>query len=165
MKSFEYWVKHLNLTPHPEGGFYKENYRASEQIAGDALPARFGSERGYGTAIFFLLRSQDKSVFHRIKSDEIWHYYQGDTLLIYVLSERGLEIHRLGCDPEKGEILQIVIPANCWFGASVEKPDTFTLAGCTVAPGFDFRDFEMAKREDLLNEFPAHKEIILKLTH
>jgi predicted cupin superfamily sugar epimerase len=165
MKTIAYWVEHLNLVPHPEGGFYKENYRSVEQISTDALPARYGGTRNYSTAIYFLLRSEDKSVFHRIKSDEIWHFYQGETLLIYVLTEKGLDVLRLGSNLEKGDRLQVVVPANCWFGACVEKSDTFTLAGCTVAPGFDFRDFEMATRDDLKNQFPSQEEIIIKLTH
>jgi uncharacterized protein len=165
MKSITYWIDKLNLLPHPEGGFYKETYRSAEQLAADALPARYGGARNYSTAIYFLLRSQDKSVFHRIKSDEIWHHYQGDTLLIYVLTEKGLDVLRLGCNPENGDQLQVVVPANCWFGARVEKPDTFTLAGCTVAPGFDFRDFEMATRTELINQFPLQEEIIVTLTH
>lgn len=165
MNSFTYWVEHLNLAPHPEGGFYREVYRSAEELSAEVLPARYGGDRNYSTSIYFLLRSQDKSVFHRIKSDEIWHHYQGDTLLIYVLTDKDLDILRLGCNPENGDQLQVVVPANCWFGACVEKPDTFTLAGCTVAPGFDFRDFEMATRDELIKQFPLHEEIIVKLTH
>jgi len=164
MKSIDYWINHLGLLPHPEGGFYKETYRALEIIPGTALPARFGGDRNLSTAIYFLLRSEDISVFHRIKSDELWHFYYGSSLLIYVLHERELKIHRLGANLDKGDSLQVVIPANCWFGAHVENPDSFALCGCTVAPGFDFRDFEMAERNALLKEYPGYEKEIIRLT-
>ncbi len=164
MKTAEYWVNHLNLLAHPEGGFFKETYRSTESVWASSLPDRFGNARNFSTAIYFLLRSQDRSLFHRIKSDELWHFYDGNALAIYILDENGLTIKKLGNNPEKGEFLQVVIPAKCWFGAKLETPDSFTLTGCTVAPGFDFEDFELAKREALLKEFPDQKEIILELT-
>jgi predicted cupin superfamily sugar epimerase len=104
-------------------------------------------------------------VFHRIKSDELWHFYQGTTLLIYQLKEEGLKIHRLGGNIETGDSLQVLIPANSWFGAQVERPDSYALCGCTVAPGFDFQDFEMAQQDYLLAAYPEQKEIIMRLTH
>jgi predicted cupin superfamily sugar epimerase len=133
-------------------------------LTASTLPDRFEGNRNFSTAIYFLLRSEDRSVFHRIKSDELWHFYQGSTLLIYVLHEKQLKIHRLGSDLDKGDSLQVVIPANCWFGAHVENSNSFSLCGCTVAPGFDFRDFEMASREKLTSEFPGYSDIIKKLT-
>src|SRR6187551_1839823 len=154
MNTAEYWVQSLQLHPHPEGGFYRETYRADEKIKADHLPERYQGDRNFSTAIYFLLRSQDRSTFHRIKSDELWHFYQGSTLLLYVLTEHGLNIHRLGADITKGDSLQVMVPANCWFGARVEKLDSFALCGCTVAPAFDFADFEMADREYLLNTYP-----------
>jgi predicted cupin superfamily sugar epimerase len=164
MQTAEYWVKHLDLKAHPEGGFYRETYRSKETISVDGLPARFRDERSFSTAIYFLLRSEDRSMFHRIKSDELWHFYAGRSLSIYVLSSEGLTIYKLGADIEKGASLQIVIPANCWFGAKVDDANTYTLAGCTVAPGFDFHDFELANRENLINDFPEYKDIITLLT-
>jgi uncharacterized protein len=164
MINVNYWINHLELLPHPEGGYFKENYRSSESIASVALPDRFDGDRSFSTAIYFLLRSEDRSVFHRIKSDEVWHFYQGSTLLIYVLQENKLKIHKVGSDLEKGESLQVVIPANCWFGAHVEKENSFALCGCTVAPGFDFRDFEMADRQDLLKKYPGFEKEIIRLT-
>jgi len=164
MHNVDYWINLLELQPHPEGGYFKENYRSSEIIPSAALPDRFDGYRGFSTAIFFLLRSEDRSVFHRIKSDEVWHFYQGSTLLIYVLQENELKIHKVGSDLEKGESLQVVIPANCWFGAHLEKENSFALCGCTVAPGFDFRDFEMADREDLLKKYPGFEKGIIRLT-
>jgi uncharacterized protein len=162
MNPVDYWINHLELLPHPEGGFFKETYRATETV--NELPARFDGKRNFSTAIYFLLRSQDRSVFHRIKSDEIWHFYQGSSLSIYVLKDQKLTIHKLGSHLDKGESLQVVIPANCWFGAKVESSGSYALCGCTVSPGFDFQDFEMANRNDLLKKYPEYEKEIIQLT-
>jgi uncharacterized protein len=164
MRPAHFWIDHLQLAAHPEGGFYKETYRANESIKMQALPDRFSGARSFSTAIFFLLRSQDRSVFHRIKSDELWHYYAGTGLAIYVLTDGGLIVHKLGPDPDRGEALQIVVPANCWFGAKVIQPDSYTLAGCTVSPGFDYADFEFAQQHDLLERYPGARDVIEMLT-
>jgi uncharacterized protein len=165
MNTLDYWIQSLALQPHPEGGFFKETYRSSEKMKSRHLPERYQGDRSFSTAIYFLLRSQDRSVFHRIKSDELWHFYQGNTLLIYILTEQGLKTHRLGPDLSAGDSLQVVVPAYCWFGARVENPNGFALCGCTVAPGFDFEDFEMANRDYLLSLYPNEEEIITQLTH
>lgn len=164
MRPAEYWIKHLQLLPHPEGGFYKETYRSNESIQLSGLPSRFTTARNFSTAIYFLLRSQDRSLFHRIKSDELWHFHSGSVLQIYVLSHQGVDVLKLGNDLENGQSPQVTIPANCWFGAKVTSLDTYVLSGCTVAPGFDFDDFELADRQTLLREFPDHHEIITDLT-
>ena len=164
MPPHHYWIQHLQLQPHPEGGFYRETYRSNETIASGGLPGRFSGERSISTAIYFLLRSEDRSLFHRIKSDELWHFYAGSPLKIYVLEGPQLITYTLGSNPENGESLQVIVPANCWFGAKVEQPESYTLSGCTVAPGFDFRDFEFAKRESLFVQFPDQKNIIEMLT-
>ena len=164
MHPAEYWISHLKLLPHPEGGFYRETYRSSENIQLCGLPLRFASPRSFSTAIYFLLRSKDKSLFHRIKSDELWHFHYGSTLCIYVLRQDKVEVFNLGTNVAEGDSLQVVIPANCWFGAQVISPTAYTLSSCTVAPGFDFKDFELADREKLLLEFPHHAEIIKELT-
>jgi len=164
MQSAEYWINNLNLQPHPEGGFYKETYRAGEVIPRDGLPSRFHGHRSVSTAIYFLLRGSDKSLFHRIKSDELWHFHSGNTLNIFVLTREDVITFKLGSNPESGESLQIVIPANHWFGAIVDEPGGYTLSSCTVAPGFDFEDFELANRHALLKDFHFHDEIIKKLT-
>jgi uncharacterized protein len=160
----EFWIENLALLPHPEGGFFKENYRSTEFISGSALPQRFHDQRCFSTAIYFLLRSEDRSVFHRIQSDEIWHFYAGTTLSIYILDDAGLTTLKLGMNARKGESLQVVVPAGKWFGAKVDDSNSYNLAGCTVAPGFDYKDFEMADRSVLLKTFPAHRDIIEKLT-
>jgi len=163
MQPAKYWIDNLNLQPHPEGGFYKETYRAREIIA-DNLPSRFQGPRSISTAIYFLLRSVDRSLFHRIKSDELWHFHAGATLNIYVLSHLGLITHKLGSHLVEGDVLQVAIPANYWFGATVSEKGSYTLSSCTVAPGFDFQDFELADRGKLMKEFPAHIEIVTLLT-
>jgi predicted cupin superfamily sugar epimerase len=164
IKNAEYWIKHLELSPHPEGGYYKETYRAQEQIEKESLPQRYTGPRNFSTAIYFLLRSSDQSVFHRIKSDELWHFYAGSVLEIFVLYDGKLDVFKLGSNVELNESLQILIPAESWFGAKVPQPGTYTLAGCTVAPGFNFDDFEIANRDELLKEFPMEKGIIFALT-
>lgn len=158
------WIEMLGLKAHPEGGFFRETYRSAEMIPQSGLPARFPGARAFATGIYFLLRSQDRSVFHRIKSDEMWHFYDGATLSIFVLDDSGVEAFRLGKNISAGESPQILIPAGKWFGAAVEDRDSFVLAGCTVAPGFDFQDFEMADRFTMLKTFPAHSDIIERLT-
>jgi uncharacterized protein len=163
-KTAEYWISQLQLNPHPEGGFFKETYRSDGLIAAQGLPAQFGGERNFSTCIYFLLRSQDRSLFHRIKSDELWHFYAGTSLTLYVLSASGLKTFKLGPDPQNKEAFQIVIPAGCWFGARVDLPNSYTLTGCTVAPGFDFQDFEFGNRKLLQQEFPECKDIIEQLT-
>jgi predicted cupin superfamily sugar epimerase len=162
--SAEYWISKLNLQPHPEGGFFRETYRSEENIQRLALPERFAGTRNFSTAIYFLLRTEDRSVFHRIKLDELWHFYAGSSLTLYILKDKALTKQVLGSDLNAGQNLQIVIPANCWFGAKVNEPDSFVLSGCTVSPGFDFSDFEIASREKLLREFSHHSELIMALT-
>ena len=154
-------INFYNLLPHPEGGYYKETYKSDEIINRSALPNRFDGDRVFSTAIFFLLERGDFSAFHRIKSDECWHFYSGGTLLVYIIEADGqMEIIRLGNDIENRELFQYVVPANCWF-ASIPAPESdFSLAGCTVSPGFDFNDFEMAEANKLIEQFPQHAEII-----
>lgn len=153
-----YWIEHLNLAPHPEGGFYRETYRAAEYIPAKALPARFDGDRSFSTGIYFLLRAEDRSRLHRIQSDEMWHFYAGTSLSVYVLHNGELSIHVLGQDLAQGEQLQVVVPAGAWFGARVNTTG-YVLAGCTVAPGFDFADFEMADHT-LLQNFPQHANLL-----
>jgi predicted cupin superfamily sugar epimerase len=164
MKTADYWIKHLSLSQHPEGGYYRETYRSPELVSSSALPARFDGQRNYSTTIYFLLPSHNRSLFHKIKSDEIWYYHAGSSLTIYVLDQRGLTEHRLGADIEKGEALQAIIPANSWFGALVNEKESYTLSSCSVSPGFDFHDFELAERSTLIQDFPNEKEMIDRLT-
>lgn len=157
-------INKYNLIKHPEGGFYKQSYRSNEVIKKDDLPERFAGDRVYSTAIYYLLRGKDFSAFHRIKSDELWHFYYGTTLNIYVINPQGnLEIIKLGKNIEEGEQFQAVVKAGCWFAARLNKAKGFCFVGCTVAPGFEFEDFELAKAKELIQHFPQHQSLLLQL--
>ncbi|AQG82618.1 cupin domain-containing protein [Spirosoma montaniterrae] len=159
------YIQLLRLQPHPEGGYFAETYRSAEVIPHAALPERFSGERVFGTAIYFLLESKDVSALHRIQADEIWHFYAGGPLNVFVINpDASLRTIRLGNNLEKGEVFQAVVPAGCWFGSKPADGTEFSLVGCTVAPGFDFADLEMADRETLLAEFPQHRAVIDILT-
>lgn len=163
------WVQQLGLLPHPEGGFFKEVYRASETIPQNALPERFTGERNFSTSIYFLLTADTFSAFHRIKQDELWHFYDGTPLTIHRITSEGKYLsHQLGRNPMNNESLQLVVPAGDWFAASVTDQtdsENFSLVGCTVAPGFDFADFEMPDCQILTELFPKHNKTIKQYTH
>ena len=157
------WIERLGLVPHPEGGWFKEVYGSHERIVQDALPERFAGARVFSTAIYFLLNAGEVSRLHRIQQDEIWHFYDGDPILIYVIDDNGiLTTFTLGLSPENNIMPQVTINANHWFAA--ESLGDYSLVGCTVSPGFDFQDFEIAERNSLINLYYKHKEIIEKLT-
>ena len=157
-------IAHYSLLPHPEGGWYKETYRSTNKIIQSALPSYFTEERVFSTAIYFLLEQGNFSASHKIKSDECWHFYAGQTLLVYVINAEGkLDIIKLGNDIENGEVFQYVVPANCWFASIPANHTKFCFVGCTVSPGFDFNDFELAKADDLIIEFPNLSDEIKKL--
>jgi predicted cupin superfamily sugar epimerase len=165
MKPAQYWIEWLNLERHPEGGYYRETYRSDEIIKHAGLPDRFPGPRVFSTSIYFLLPGTEISQLHRIKSDELWHFHIGGTLVIHMIEPGGrLRSIKLGQDLEGGERLQAAVPAGCWFGAKLEDPDSFCLVGCTVAPGFDFEDFQLADRSELLQTYPQHRKIIELLT-
>lgn len=161
----DYWREHLQLESHVEGGSFLETYRSPLQIPAATLPATFKGDRAAATGIFFLLEHGDFSAFHRIAADEMWHYYDGYTLTIYEIKPDGRMLtHQLGKYVHLGEHLQLVITAGSWFASRVEIEDGYTLVGCTVAPGFDFADFELGDRGMLQAEYPAHAGIIEELT-
>jgi uncharacterized protein len=135
-----YYIQSLNLLSHPEGGHYREVYRHPQEAAFEG----FDGPRSYSTSIFFLLQQGEESALHRIKSDEIWYFHDGDALDIIELDDKGDEIiTRLGRAIDRGEVLQHVVRANTWFGARPAPGSSFSLVGCQVTPGFDFRDFEL----------------------
>ena len=157
-------VDKYSLQPHPEGGWYKQTYKSTESVAAAALPERFGGDRPFSTAIYFLLEQGNFSAFHRIKSDECWHFYAGDRLQVYVIQQDGtLKIISLGQAIENDELFQYVVPANCWFASRPAPGSTFSFVGCTVSPGFDFADFELANADVLSKEYPQHAAIIREL--
>lgn len=157
-------IQQFQLQSHPEGGWYKETYKSNETIAAAALPGRFPGERSFSTAIYFLLEQGNFSAFHRIKSDECWHFYAGDPLNVYVLHDSGImDIITLGNDITNGQVFQYVVPANCWFASRPATNSDYCFVGCTVAPGFDFADFEMADEKELVRRFPQHAAVIKTL--
>lgn len=159
------YIQHLHLLPHPEGGWYRESYRSSENILPAALPSRFSDERAFSTAIYFLLEQGNFSAFHRIQSDEVWHFYAGDAIeVIEIHPDCSLHCTVVGAKVWEGETPQHVVPAGVWFASRVKEGGGFALVGCTVAPGFDFADFHMAEREVLLREYPEHQQTIRELT-
>jgi predicted cupin superfamily sugar epimerase len=163
--SAEYWIQKLKLEPHPEGGYFRQTYASDIVVAREALPAGFSGPRAASTAIYFLLTGKNFSAFHRLRSDELWHFYAGAPVEVHVIEADGKysEI-LLGSDAEAGQQFQAVVRSGCWFASHVADWDSWALVGCTVAPGFDFADFELARREKLILLFPPHKELIFSLT-
>jgi uncharacterized protein len=158
-------VHRLHLKPHPEGGYYREVYRSDGQIPQTALGPGFNGPRNYSTSIYFLLTSDNFSSFHRIRQDEVWHFYLGSALHVHVIEPAGnLTTHIVGNNIALGELPQVVVPAGCWFASGVSRNDSFSLVGCTVSPGFDFDDFELANRQELIDTFPRHSSIITAFT-
>jgi len=159
-------IERLDLLPHPEGGWYREVYRSDEQIQHDALPDRYLSSHCFSTSIYFLLEKNDFSAFHRISSDETWHFYLGSPIFIYCLFPDGAATETiLGNNLIMGQQLQFTIQRNCWFAAKITGESDFSLVGCTVSPGFEFSDFELGIRANLLAAFPKHNTIIEEFTH
>ena len=165
MLNAQYWIDQLKLEPHPEGGFFRQTYRAPLVIDRSALPPNFQGPRSASTAIYFLLVGEEFSALHRLGADEVWHFYAGSALLVHSIDADGNHIvTKLGQNLAAGEHFQHVVPAGHWFGSCLEQPNTYALVGCTVAPGFDFADFEMARRDGMIAQYPQHRYLITKLT-
>jgi predicted cupin superfamily sugar epimerase len=174
IRSASFWIKALRLSEHPEGGYYRETYRADittetceevkNKLQNDS-PNRKG--RSIVSTIYYLLKGAQVSLFHRMRhADEIWHFYTGSSLTLYLLEKSGgklLEL-KLGDEPDKGEMFQILIKRDSWFGARVNDVSSFALVGCTVFPAFSFADFELAYRKSLSGMYPEHEDIIKMLT-
>jgi len=153
-----YWIKHLSLQPHPEGGYYKEVFRSGRQV----LRAGENELRQACTSIYYLLEECDFSGFHRIASDEIWYFHKGSPLTVHIITgEGGHLVHELS-DSETGT-LSLVVEAGIWFAAEIPSATGFTLVSCAVAPGFEFSEFEMAKKEEMLALYPRHVALFDKL--
>lgn len=164
MYTAEYFVKSLNMTPHPEGGFYKEIFTSNENITANGLKVNFEGSRMLWSSIYFLLRNGEVSNFHRLKSDEMWYYHSGSPLTITMISPEGeLITEQLGLNIERGEKPQVLVPKDYIFGSAMNE-EGYALVGCMVSPGFEFRDFELFKRNFLLEKYPQYNEIICKLT-
>jgi predicted cupin superfamily sugar epimerase len=154
--SIEKIILNLGLLPHPEGGFYKEMYRSEEKLE--------DKDRNLLTSIYFLLTSEHASHFHRIQSDELWYFHSGSALTVHTLDSKGHSEFKLGSDLANGELPFFLVKKDTIFGSTVDHPNSYALVSCAVAPGFDFRDFELFERHELLNQFPDHFEIINRLT-
>ena len=160
-----YWIEKLQLDPHPEGGYFRETYRSDVVLPREVLPSRFEGARAASTAIYFLMEGENFSAFHRLRSDELWHFYAGSPLLVHAINSTGAYWSvQLGNDPEAGEVPQAVVPAGHWFASHVTDWKSWALVGCTVSPGFDFADFEIGSRAKLTELFPQHRDLILRLT-
>ena len=152
-------VKTLGLTPHPEGGFYRETWRASVSVETSR------GRRSVATGIYYLLPRGTFAAWHRVTSDELWHFYDGQALTLYLLDERQgrMETVVLGRDVTRGERPQVLVPAGVLQAARPQGE--YTLCGCTVAPGFDFADWEMPPGETLAARYPEHAELFRQLSH
>lgn len=155
MQTAEYYIKNLNMDPHIEGGYFKESFISNDEARKD---------KKLWSSIYFLLRTGEVSNFHRLKSDELWYYHDGEALTIYMITPEGeLITSQLGKNIENGEMPQVLVPKGYIFGSAMNN-DGYSLVGCMVSPAFDYKEFELFDREYLLNLYPEHKEIILKLT-
>ncbi len=149
------WIQALNLMPHPEGGYYREFHRSSIKLHKNSLPPDFKGERELGSVIHYMLTSDSFSAFHKLSSDEIWHFHDGSAFLIHLISPQGeYSVIRLGLDVNVGQVPCFVIPAGYFFGAEVAEENSFALASCTVMPAFNFAEFVMPTRDELISIFP-----------
>ena len=156
-------ARRLALRPHPEGGWYRETYRGVQTVRLDRADGPV--ERSVSTAILYLLEAGQVSALHRIRSTEIWHHYAGGSLdVVQLLDGLAPVVTRLGSDLDAGEVPQAVVPSGVWFGARPGPGADWALVGCTVAPGFDFQDFELGRRDDLLTRFPDCADWIERLS-
>ena len=163
MRTASYWIKTLHLQKHPEGGWFKEVYRSEEMFPVSAWPKGFSGNRSISTSIYYLLEREDFSAFHRIKSDEIWHFYTGTSAIELISIDEGkIRKQILGENPEENQWFQVVVPGNTWFAAQLQNTDGFALVGCTVSPGFHFDDFEMAT-QSLVIQYPELESEIMDL--
>jgi uncharacterized protein len=155
-------IERFRLAPHPEGGYYSETFRSADSVRRDGLP---DETRSASTAIYYMLCDGAYSAWHRIKSDEVWHFYAGDPIDIHVINGNGeLVTHRLGnALGAPDAVFQAVVLAGQWFAAELCDPSTFALVGCTVAPGFEFSEFELADVAALTKAYPQHEAVIRRL--
>lgn len=158
LQAAAYWTERLELLPHPEGGYYKEVFRSSQEVVRESSTAI----KQACTSIYYLLEGNDFSGFHRLASDEIWYFHKGVPLMIHIIDEQGVYTTKELSDTLSG-CLSIVIEAGLWFAAEIPSAQEFTLVSCAVAPGFDFTEFEMAKKDELIELYPQHRDILSRL--
>ena len=157
-------IQQLELTAHQEGGHYRRTYQSEEAIPLASRPD--DNPRHFSTAIYFLLQAGEFSAWHKLRSEEMWHHYEGENLHIHTLDPQTHELNTLTLGKlSNGGTPQLIVPRGLWFCAEIASDHGFTLCGCTVTPGFDFTDFELPQRDSLLELFPEHAEIIKRYTH
>lgn len=155
-------INELELEKHPEGGWYKEMYRSNLSIKKDGLPDSFNGDRNAITSIFYMLCDTEFSSFHKIKSPETWYFHKGMNLVIHIIFPGG-EYKKVILSDKKDRILQYTVEPNCWFAAELEDAYGYTLVSCAVAPGFHFKDFELAKADNMMMKYPKNKKLIARL--
>jgi predicted cupin superfamily sugar epimerase len=160
-ESAEYWINKLKLHKHPEGGYFVETYKSEKCVNLQG----YNLSRHACTAIYYLLIGDQFSSFHRMRSDEVWHFYAGNSLTLHIIETDGkLNEVRLGTDIDNGETFQAVVKSGSWFAASVNDHDSYSLVGCTVSPGFEYSDWDLGEMETLNEIYPQYKSIIEKYT-
>ncbi len=155
----EHWIRELGLAPHPEGGWFRETFRSPERLPAAALPARFKGDRALSTSILYLLAAGQRSHFHRLHAEEVWSHHAGGAMHVHVLEAGTVRTQVVG-----GGRPQAVVTHGKWFAAEVAPGEPFALVGCSVSPGFEYDDFELASRDALLLEYPAQRELVLRFT-
>ncbi|WP_304457933.1 cupin domain-containing protein [Alicyclobacillus sendaiensis] len=161
------WIERLQLTPHPEGGYYREIYHSPRYLRDPATVEAYGGARRTATSIYFLLPEGDVSRLHRLRSDELWYFHHGRPVVVHLFHPDGrYEARELGLPDVPGREPQVLVPAGTIFGAELAPGDgaAFALVGCMVTPGFDFEDFELVSRDEVTPRFPAQKDVIARLT-
>ncbi len=158
MNNAGYWIKHLNLQPHPEGGWYREVFRSDNQV----VRANAHDIKQACTSIYYLLENDDFSGFHRIASDELWYFHKGSPLHIHSIDKNGNHLTHELSDAPAGSLF-VAIAAGLWFAAEIPSKTGFTLVSCAVAPGFEFGEFEMADRQELINRYPKYAPLVNRL--
>lgn len=165
MRDKNYWIKALKMEKHPEGGYSSQTYRSPQKITDEHIHSTFEGTRPLSTSIYFLIHDDNVSNFHRLKSDEIWYYHVGQPLTIAVIDKNGVLFeYKLGLNIQEGERPQVLVSAGSIFGSYIKENKGYSLVGCMVSFGFDFKDFELFKRADLLKKYPSYEDMIVKLT-
>jgi predicted cupin superfamily sugar epimerase len=160
-KNAKFWIKKLKLQKHPEGGYFTRTYVSDKNIN---LPGYDGF-RSTCTAIYYMLTGNQFASFHTIKSDEIWHFYSGSSLTLHMINSNSkMEQIQVGPNYDRGERFQVIIKSGCWFAATLNDKKSYSLVGCTVSPGFDYRDWRLGDRKKLLKMYPQYEKLIKKYT-